>query len=319
MTDKRFTQEEVRADADDLRNAGHPTTADMLTAYATLLEQIERAKAGVTDEVVRKVMNAAMQAPIAYAARETRKALQSIAHLLPSERGVVAIGFRHRMKGSGPEWSYNYHRAPDSFELRECEIETIWAGNANPPAQAAQVDADGLIDAYDEAIRRQRNSGFLPEAAQRAASGCVEHNRNRLRKAIITAPTAEPVAQGEAADKHERELLSLIDERDRREEIIDCLCDAVLGQGRPEWSSAYGYDDALLEVQEAMFAKPRALPDGWVLVPRKPTQKMVDKGTDEHQCEQGDPYYPMPQLTDSDAIAIYQAMIAAAPQPGEPS
>ena len=72
--------------------------------------------------------------------------------------------------------------------------------------------------------------------------------------AILDASQGYACVPVDADDRHERELGKLIDERDRCEEIIDCLCDAVLGQGRPEWSSAYGYDDALLEVQEAMFA-----------------------------------------------------------------
>lgn len=50
-----------------------------------------------------------------------------------------AVGFRYRMKGASEgfevgDWHYNFHRSPDSFELRECEIETVWAGNTTPPS-----------------------------------------------------------------------------------------------------------------------------------------------------------------------------------------
>jgi len=373
MTDKRFTQEEVRADADDLRNAGHPTTADMLTAYATLLEQIERAKAGVTDEVTEQAFQAACAAMGGYRTRLCRKsvlaALQAVAHLLPSDEHEVAVARVQRggdgqlyamllpgadtkvregmvlaiahllpngecgevnhigellavIHGDGGHYQAEHGVQKAAKDALQKVIEMMTKIATNSPVQVAQVNADGLIDAYDEATGRQRNSGFLPEAAQRTAHECVEHNRNRLRKAILAAPTAEPVAQGEVADKHERELLSLIDERDRREEIIDCLCDAVLGQGWPEWSSAYGYDDALLEVQEAMFAQPR-MPDGWMLVPREPTPKMVEAciaGWQERvrrKAENGT------LLSGGNAGQSfrenYAVMIAAAPQPGESS
>lgn len=56
-------------------------------------------------------------------------------------------------------------------------------------------------------------------------------------------------AAPEGADP-EREIEQLIRERDQRDEIIDRLCDAVLGSERPEWSSAYGFDDAVADVEE---------------------------------------------------------------------
>lgn len=55
--------------------------------------------------------------------------------------------------------------------------------------------------------------------------------------------------------------------------------------------------------------------DGWKLVPVEPTQEMIDRGTDEHECEQGDSYYRAPSLSDTDAIAIYKAMLSASPAP----
>lgn len=46
----------------------------------------------------------------------------------------------------------------------------------------------------------------------------------------------------------------LIQERDHRDEIIDKLCDAVLGPDRYEWSSMYFFEDAVREVEERMEA-----------------------------------------------------------------
>ena len=57
--------------------------------------------------------------------------------------------------------------------------------------------------------------------------------------------------------------------------------------------------------------------DGWKWVPIKPTVEMLDKGTAEHECEQCDPHYNAPALTDYDAIAIYKAMLSASPAPGK--
>ena len=365
MTKHEYLVEEVRDMAAEISDYGGTQAGLMLNSYADLLEQIERAKDGVTDEVVRKVMNAAMQAPIAYAARETRKALQSIAHLLPSGERVVVEGIDEVAKEcvrdlrKHAKQCYNLPKLADDLRRLANRIERKMASSAHPPAQAAQVDdkvvvirdgkttTEGLVLAaaiymgavkdifalrpdgqpYNER-RVTKDTGALRafdhlDAATKALRSAISH---------FNAPTAEPVAQGEVADKHERELLSLIDERDRREEIIDCLCDAVLGQGRPEWSSAYGYDDALLEVQEAMFAQPRAVPDGWVLVPREPTEAMFMAGQNAHfqaeeECrtELSGEDYKLICRKDSmrarrnRAAHVYRAMLAAAPQPGESS
>jgi hypothetical protein len=53
-------------------------------------------------------------------------------------------------------------------------------------------------------------------------------------------------------------LADVIKERDDAEEFGDKLLDLVLGSDRPEWSSAYGTDDALLQVEEKMVALERA-------------------------------------------------------------
>lgn len=68
----------------------------------------------------------------------------------------------------------------------------------------------------------------------------------------------EALAQPADDDKAEEEILQLIGERDRREEIINQLCDAVLGTDRSEWSSAYHFEDAVREVDERMDADDKA-------------------------------------------------------------
>jgi Lar family restriction alleviation protein len=62
-----------------------------------------------------------------------------------------------------------------------------------------------------------------------------------------------------------------------------------------------------------------SVPDGWKLAPLEPDDVMVAKGTDCHVCEQADSYYPDTQLSDSDCIAIYKAMLEVIPQSSDHS
>lgn len=64
---------------------------------------------------------------------------------------------------------------------------------------------------------------------------------------IRRVPKAQQQEQG-------RQIDQLIKERDHRDEIIDKLCDAVLGPDRYEWSSQYFFEDAVREVEERMAA-----------------------------------------------------------------
>jgi Restriction alleviation protein Lar len=59
-------------------------------------------------------------------------------------------------------------------------------------------------------------------------------------------------------DASDEELADVIKERDDAEEFGDKLLDLVLGSDRPEWSSAYGTDDALLQVEEKLVVLERA-------------------------------------------------------------
>lgn len=67
----------------------------------------------------------------------------------------------------------------------------------------------------------------------------------------------QPANQTPAAEVQQPgydEVVEAIKERDEAEEFGDKLLDLVLGDDRPEWSSAYGTDDALLQVEEKMEA-----------------------------------------------------------------
>lgn len=60
----------------------------------------------------------------------------------------------------------------------------------------------------------------------------------------------EALAKQEQGEQEENRL---IQQRDHAHEIIDKLCDAVLGFDRQEWSSAYFFEDAVNEVEEKMW------------------------------------------------------------------
>lgn len=57
-----------------------------------------------------------------------------------------------------------------------------------------------------------------------------------------------------AADNTEKALIEVLQERDAAEDFGDKVLDLVLGADRPEWSSAYGTEEALAQVEEMMFA-----------------------------------------------------------------
>lgn len=63
---------------------------------------------------------------------------------------------------------------------------------------------------------------------------------------------APPVVEREEAaeDKHEREMLEVIDQRDRAEEALSQAYFLITGRS-PEWSNLFGYDEALEEIDDA--------------------------------------------------------------------
>ena len=87
----------------------------------------------------------------------------------------------------------------------------------------------------------------------------VGHGTAKARTELQQAITRQAEALASACAKIERleaSELQLIDQRDHREEIINQLCDAVLGDDRHEWSSDYHFEDAVeeVEVKEAVLS-----------------------------------------------------------------
>jgi len=78
------------------------------------------------------------------------------------------------------------------------------------------------------------------------------------------------------------------------------------------WFDAYPPVGTLLYIHPTPTdANSGGVPEGYVLMPAEPTEAMIDAGTAQHECEQGDSYYSAPSLTDGDCIAIYKAMLNA--------
>jgi len=89
-----------------------------------------------------------------------------------------------------------------------------------------------------------------------APSSHAAHRRQlKLLRDFAGSITAAPQPAGEdetQADRTDREMGQLIDERDRVEAVLDKVLDLVLGPERDEWSSAYGFADAVIDVEERM-------------------------------------------------------------------
>lgn len=106
------------------------------------------------------------------------------------------------------------------------------------------VNSDGSLNlehatAWEEAAHEHINDAITEHGIEEAASWVV-------RPAYVAAPVAQH-PQTEPDDE-------TLKERDDAEDFIDMLLDEVLGTDRPEWTSAYGRDDALRDVQERMTA-----------------------------------------------------------------
>jgi hypothetical protein len=146
-----------------------------------------------------------------------------------------------------------------------CESE--WRGwKARATIPAAQPEAETSAEkAADESKPRNKAdirrvltewndvTGALPDGGSwfYEVEGMMEDAFD-CGAAQADAPVAEPVALTD--EQHEKEMLAVIDERDKREEVINAILDEVLGLDRHEWSSAYGFADAVEDVKTRMHA-----------------------------------------------------------------
>ena len=110
----------------------------------------------------------------------------------------------------------------------------------------------------DEIIAMAKEAGFnWPEILTTTIEERLERFYNLAytkgvqdeRKAIAQMENHMTTQQTEAL-----QLEQVIKERDEAEDYIDALLDEVLGIDRREWSSAYGRNDALVEVRDRIAA-----------------------------------------------------------------
>jgi hypothetical protein len=191
-----YSVDEVRAMA---RGVLHASVIDkevsaMLNAYADLREQIERAREGVSSivnewRVLARVNGSEFSRDAYTYCADMLESFQSIAHLLPSVRGVAEVRCEvcdgtGEVVASDGEWR---------GECRACK----YRSKPSPPAQAAQVDLARPWPKFvqDECLEVLRNMD-----TELSATGRVSNRIQQLINTIAGMPTAEPVAQGEAVD-----------------------------------------------------------------------------------------------------------------------
>src|SRR6185312_802747 len=203
------TTEEVRARAEYEREFDEDgKTVPMLTAYATLLEQIERAKAGVTNEVVAIACNAmgllvCGDDPF-LDENDIRKGLQSVAHLLPNgECGRVDESAEVRL-GEYLKSQAGYACLNDRARRNVANTFLAVAYPTLPPAQTAQVDQVNELLAV---IHGDGGHYQAEHGVQKAAKDALQKVIEMMTK-IATNPPAE-VAQVDGLRQRSAKLASI--------------------------------------------------------------------------------------------------------------
>ncbi|NBW08284.1 MAG: hypothetical protein EBR82_09675 [Caulobacteraceae bacterium] len=112
---------------------------------------------------------------------------------------------------------------------------------------AAQADAP-----VAEPVAPSWTSQEIIEACD--AAGVDDRTFRRLMAAFKTVDKRSHDYQ---ATDHDVEIDQALFERDEREEVINSILDEVLGLDRQEWSSAYGFADAIEDVKTRMWALTR--------------------------------------------------------------
>lgn len=158
----------------------------------------------------------------------------------------------------------------------------------------------------------------------------------RCFQAGRAALAVQPGAVGEDA------LIEVISERDERDLVIDAILDLVLGNDRPEWSSIYGFHDAVNDVDEHMAslaaAPTEAKQDAVIQVPPvklsgaftycgQPARYLatLKRASDPHRnaivwtTKGGDEYISMVSDFDRDIEVLDVTPLAAAPAEAKPA
>lgn len=185
-------------------------------------------------------------------------------------------------------WSCTSKRANDMWIRRDGYAHRVtFSKNGGYPAELRAIDAENEHerDAFgtkpvaterDKALPCSKNlhrliceaSGYIHDERDwpRDIASLAEHVRNGFKKlaemdtAIGNAETgandwkvmkdAAEARLKELERKHEDDMSVVVAERDGAEDVIDELCKAI--GWKPEWSSAFSFNDAIVEAQERM-------------------------------------------------------------------
>lgn len=176
---------------------------------------------------------------------------------------------------------------------------------------------DGYIDleAYD--MLTQAAQMMREREAVKVTDGDVERACHAAAMRADEATFPDAYGDEEVADMRNWMRAALESFAARRAAVPDELDSRVVAafQAVANWAGPNLTAAINQALSTASDATPRAaVPNGWKLVPVEPTDAMMDAGTSKHECAQGDPWYGAPALSDVDCVAIYQAMLAAAPE-----
>lgn len=113
-------------------------------------------------------------------------------------------------------------------------------------AETSATASASVGDAEREAL-----TGFTVQEVIDAcdAAGIDDREFRRLMSALKV--------KAQATTEFDVEMDQALSERDEREEVINAILDEVLGLDRHEWSSAYGFADAIEDVKTRMWALTR--------------------------------------------------------------
>lgn len=167
----------------------------------------------------------------------------------PSATAIASTGFRWRHKSAAQdaEWNYVYHRAPDSFELRECEIQPIVALNDATLAQQPQ-EATSTFDHRQTVAYGVKGNRFMVKATR----GEIHHPYTD-KQIIELVDRAAPAPAADCA-----KLLSLLSRvtnelkqlnANARDEIDDDMADP---EGETEFCDAVA--DLIEDAENALAA-----------------------------------------------------------------
>lgn len=115
----------------------------------------------------------------------------------------------------------------------------------------------------DELRRLLNACQISPSYASKASVKLRDALWDNRHAIVTTLALPVPVAGETRLEKEEAAHLRTIDQRDEAEQCIGKIYFKIIGRS-PEWSNHFGYDDALQEIEEAIFILRDATPEATI-------------------------------------------------------